>query len=283
MIRKQSEDSLESSLIARVDGNLLIEPETDKRRFFMWMILSISVIGFLAQIIDGSLGMAFGVSATSFLILLSYSPAAASAVVHIAEMVTTAVSGLSHAKFGNVDWPVLFKIAAPGSIGALIGALLLSSIDLSAARNWTSVVLLCLGVLIVLKFARNSSRNRLRKGRKRWLIPLGLFGGVVDATGGGGWGPIVSSSMTLSGVLGPRKAIGTSNAAEFAVAVSASTGFLIGLGLAGIDWTAAVALMIGGVLAAPVAAYIVKIVNPRFLGIAVGVVVIILNLRQLSI
>jgi uncharacterized membrane protein YfcA len=249
----------------------------------MWVILSVSAIGFLAQIIDGSLGMAFGVSATSFLILLTYSPAAASAVVHLAEIVTTAVSGLSHARFGNIDWPVFFKIAVPGSIGSLIGALLLSSIDMSAARNWTSVVLLCLGVLIVLKFARNSSRNRLRNAQKRWLIPLGLFGGVVDATGGGGWGPIVTSSMTLSGVLEPRKAIGTSNAAEFAVALSASMGFLIGLGLAGIEWGAAVALMIGGVLAAPIAAYIVKIVNLRFLGIAVGVLVIILNLRQLTI
>ena len=249
----------------------------------MWMILSISVIGFLAQIIDGSLGMAFGVSATSFLILLSYSPAAASAVVHLAEIVTTAVSGLSHAKFGNIDWPVLFKIAVPGSIGALIGALLLSSIDMSAARTWTAIVLICLGVLIVLKFARNTPRSQMRIGQKRWLIPLGLFGGVVDATGGGGWGPIVTSSMTVSGVLEPRKAIGTSNAAEFAVALSASIGFLIGLGLTGIELTAAVALMIGGVLAAPVAAYIVKKINPRLLGLAVGVLVIILNLRQLII
>lgn len=227
--------------------------------------------------------MAFGVSATSFLLLLSYSPATASAVVHIAEVATTAVSGLSHLKFGNVDWPTLLKIALPGSLGAFGGALLLSNIDLSAARPWTAGVLLALGFVIIIRFARARSSATQRSPKKRWLVPLGLTGGFVDATGGGGWGPVVTTSLTVSRVLEPRKAIGTTNTAEFAVAVSASVGFLVGLGAQGIPWPAVVALIIGGVFAAPVAAWIISRVQQRTLGLAVGFLIVALNVRQLGL
>ncbi len=249
----------------------------------MWVLLLVSIAGFLAQLIDGSMGMAFGVSATSLLLLLAYSPAAASAIVHLAEVVTAAVSGVSHIKFGNVHWPTFAKIAIPGSVGAFVGAVLLSNLDLSAARPWTSAILLVLGVVIIARFVKARAQTPTRDGRKRWLVPLGLVGGFVDSTGGGGWGPVVTTSLTVSSVLQPRKAIGTTNAAEFAVALSASIGFLIGLGASSIPWDAVVALIIGGVLAAPVAAWVVTKIPQQMLGLVVGFFIVFLNVRQLSL
>jgi uncharacterized membrane protein YfcA len=249
----------------------------------MWILLLVSIAGFLAQLIDGSMGMAFGVSATSLLLFLAYSPPAASAVVHIAEVATTAVSGASHIKFGNVDWKALLKIAIPGSIGAFVGAILLSNLDFSVARPWTASILLTLGVVILLRFALNKTRTTPRSARKRWLIPLGLAGGFIDSTGGGGWGPVVTTSLTVSSVLEPRKAIGTTNTAEFAVALSSSLGFLVGLGAAQIPWDAVIALMVGGVVAAPFAAWLVTKVSQRALGLAVGFLIVLLNVRILGL
>lgn len=249
----------------------------------MWLLLLVSVVGFLAQLIDGSMGMAFGVSATSLLLLLAYSPAAASAIVHIAEVATTAVSGVSHIRFGNVHWPTLLKIAIPGSLGAFVGAVLLSNLDLSAARPWTSGILLALGILIIARFVTMRVQKPERNGHKRWLIPLGLVGGFVDSTGGGGWGPVVTTSLTASRVLEPRKAIGTTNTAEFLVSLSASVGFLLGLGSSAIPWDAVIALIIGGVLAAPLAAWLVTKVPQQMLGLVVGFVIVLLNTRQISV
>lgn len=249
----------------------------------MWPLLLVSLAGFLAQLIDGSMGMAFGVSATSLLLLLAYSPATASAVVHLAEVATTAVSGAAHIKFRNVHWPTLLKIGLPGVIGAFAGAMVLSNLDLSAARPWTSGVLLIMGVVIILRFVRSRVSTAEVKGRKRWLMPLGLVGGFVDSTGGGGWGPVVTTSLTASGVLEPRKAIGTTNAAEFGVSVSASLGFLLGLGASSIPWDAVIALMIGGVIAAPLAAWLVTKISQRTLGLVVGFLIVLLNTRQISV
>jgi uncharacterized membrane protein YfcA len=243
----------------------------------------VSVAGFFAQLIDGSMGMGFGVSATSLLLILAYSPAAASAVVHFAEIGTTAFSGISHIKFGNVDWPTIIRIAVPGGLAAFVGAMVLSTIDLSAARPWTSGVLLVLGVVIVLRFLRMRVAQPHRPGRKRWLVPLGAVGGFVDSTGGGGWGPVVTTSLTVSGVLEPRKAIGTANAAEFVVAVSASAGFLFGLGANAIPWSAVLALMIGGLFAAPIAAWVVTVIPQRTLGSIVGFFIVLLNTHQLAL
>jgi uncharacterized membrane protein YfcA len=249
----------------------------------IWLLLLVSVAGFFAQLIDGSMGMAFGVSATSLLLLLAYNPAAASAIVHLAEVATTAVSGVSHIRFGNVHWPTLLKIAIPGSLGAFVGAVLLSNLDLSAARPWTSGILLALGIVIIARFVRVRVQKPGRYGRKRWLVPLGLVGGFVDSTGGGGWGPVVTSSLTASRVLEPRKAIGTTNTAEFLVALSASVGFLLGLGSSAIPWDAVIALIIGGVLAAPLAAWLVTKVPQQILGLVVGFVIVLLNTRQIAV
>lgn len=249
----------------------------------MWVLLLVSVAGFLAQLIDGAMGMAFGVTSTSLLLFLAYSPAAASAIVHLAEIATSGISGIAHIRFKNVDWHALLKVAVPGSIGAFAGAVLLSSIDLSSARPWTATVLLCLAALILYRFTRQAILGKKRRARARWLAPLGLVGGFIDSTGGGGWGPVVTTSLTASNALEPRKAIGTANTAEFAIALAASIGFLLGLGSEQIPWDAVLALLIGGVIAAPVAAWLVSKAPQRLLGILVGNLIIVLNVRQLII
>lgn len=249
----------------------------------MWVLLLVSVAGFLAQLVDGAMGMAFGITSTTLLIFLAYNPAAASAIVHLVEIATSSISGISHIKFGNVDWHALVKVAVPGAVGAFIGAILLSSVDLSSARPWTASILLVLGGLVLYRFTRPIILGKKRRARARWLAPLGLVGGFIDSTGGGGWGPVVTTSLTASNALEPRKAIGTTNTAEFVIAIAASIGFLIGLGTEQIPWDAVVALLIGGALAAPIAAWLVSKAPQRLLGILVGNLIIALNIRQLSI
>jgi uncharacterized membrane protein YfcA len=249
----------------------------------MWVLLLVSVAGFLAQLVDGAMGMAFGITSTTLLIFLAYNPAAASAIVHLVEIVTSSISGASHIRFGNVDWHALVKVAVPGAVGAFIGAMLLSSVDLSAARPWTASILLVLGALVLYRFTRPIILGKKRRARARWLAPLGLVGGFIDSTGGGGWGPVVTTSLTASNALEPRKAIGTTNTAEFVIALAASIGFLIGLGAEQIPWDAVGALLIGGALAAPIAAWLVSKAPQRLLGILVGNLIIALNVRQLSI
>ncbi len=249
----------------------------------MWVLLLVSVAGFLAQLIDGAMGMAFGITSTSLLIFLAYNPAAASAIVHLVEIVTSSISGAAHIRYGNVDWQALLKVAVPGAIGAFVGAVLLSNVDLSAARPWTASVLLVLGSLVLYRFTRTIILGKKRRARARWLAPLGLVGGFVDSTGGGGWGPVITTTLTASNALEPRKSIGTTNTAEFVISVAASIGFLIGMGAEQIPWDAVAALGIGGALAAPLAAWLVSKAPQRLLGILVGNLIIALNARQLSI
>jgi uncharacterized protein len=247
----------------------------------MVILILVSFVGFLAQVIDGSMGMAFGISSTTLLLLLGYSPAIASATVHLAEIGTSFASGLAHIRYKNVDWHALVKVGIPGSFGALIGAIVLSSVDLNMAKPWTAAILLILGFVLVYRFTRPIILGTKRRARARWLGPLGLVGGLVDSTGGGGWGPIVTTSLTASNALEPRKAIGTTNTAEFLVSVSASIGFLIGLGYSNIPWQEVLALLLGGLLAAPLAAWLVSKAPRRIMGVLVGAVVIFLNLLSL--
>jgi uncharacterized membrane protein YfcA len=249
----------------------------------MWVLLLVSVAGFLAQLVDGAMGMAFGITSTTLLIFLAYNPAAASAIVHLVEIVTSSISGASHIKFGNVDWHALVKVAVPGAVGAFVGAMILSNVDLSAARPWTASVLFILGALVLYRFTRPIILGKKRRARARWLAPLGLVGGFIDSTGGGGWGPVVTTSLTASNALEPRKAIGTTNTAEFVIAVAASIGFIFGIGAEQIPWDAVLALGIGGALGAPIAAWLVSKAPQRLLGIMVGNLIIALNVRQLNI
>jgi uncharacterized membrane protein YfcA len=249
----------------------------------MTTLLLVSIAGFIAQMIDGAMGMAFGVISTTVLISLAYSPAAASAIVHFAKIATGAASGAAHIKYGNVDWHATIKVAVPGGVGAFVGAIVLSNIDLRAAIPWTSSILLIMGIVVLYRFSRQTILGKKRRARARWLAPLGLVGGFVDSTGGGGWGPIVTTSLTASNALEPRKAIGSTNTAELVVAIASSLGFLVGLGAKQMPWAAVLALVIGGTLAAPVAAWLVKRAPQRILGVFVGGLIVILNVRQLLV
>lgn len=246
-------------------------------------LLLIALVGFVAQLIDGAIGMAFGITSMSALLAIGYGPAAASAIVHVVKIGTGIASGAFHARFGNVDGRAMLTVALPGAVGAFGGAVLLSSIDLSAASPWTAALLMGLGVLVLVRFAGAGVIGIVRRAQARWLAPLGLVGGFVDATGGGGWGPIVTTSLTASNAFSPRRAIGTANAAEAIVALAASAGFLVGLGTSGIDWLAVLALLGGGLLAAPLAAKLVSIAPQRLLGLATGGLVVVLNARQLAV
>jgi uncharacterized protein len=249
----------------------------------MRQLVLLALVGLGAQLVDGSLGMAYGVTSTTLLLAIGTNPAAASATVHLAEIGTTLVSGLSHWRFGNVDWKVVAKIGIPGAIGAFAGATFLSSLSTETAAPVMSLLLLALGIYILVRFTTfGLPKHNLGKPlRKRFLGPLGLVAGFVDSTGGGGWGPVGTPAILASGRLEPRKTIGSIDTSEFLVAVAASLGFLFGLGSAGIDFGWVLALLIGGVIAAPIAAWLVRHIPPRVLGSAVGGIIILTNTRTL--
>ncbi|MCX6434387.1 MAG: sulfite exporter TauE/SafE family protein [Actinobacteria bacterium] len=244
----------------------------------MLPLLLIALAGFGAQLVDGSLGMGYGLTSSTLLIAIGLSPAAASASVHLAEIGTTAASAISHARMGNVDKTVLRRIALPGAIGAFLGATLLSGLSTQAARPWASALLLILGIYVLFRFLRHRT-VALKKGRPgtRFLAPLGLIGGFVDATGGGGWGPVTTPALLANGRMAPNRVIGTMNAAEFLVAVAASIGFLIGLGTSALNWQILLPLMLGGILAAPLGAWIAHRLPMRVMGVAVGGMIIFTN------
>ena len=249
----------------------------------MRKLLLLAIVGFFAQLVDGSLGMAYGVTSTTLLLAIGTNPAAASATVHLAEIGTTLASGASHWKFGNVDWKVVLKIGIPGAVGAFAGATFLSSLDTSVASPLMSLILLVLGVYVLIRFTVwGLRRDRLGHPlRSRFLAPLGVFAGFVDATGGGGWGPVGTPAILASGRLEPRKVIGSIDTSEFLVSVAASLGFLLALGSQGVDFAWVGALLLGGLVAAPIAAWLVRRVPPRVLGSAVGGVIVLTNTRTL--
>lgn len=251
----------------------------------MQTLLLLAVVGFAAQLVDGALGMAYGVTSTTLLLLVGASPAAASASVHLAEIGTTLASGLSHWRFGNVDWKVVAKVGIPGAIGAFLGATLLSNLSSEAARPLMSGILLALGFYVLVRFTFRAlpKPDGSRPLRLRFLAPLGLFGGFIDATGGGGWGPVGTPALLASGRMEPRKVIGTIDTSEFLVAIAASVGFFIGLGSQGFDMAWVLALLIGGLVAAPVAAWLVRIMPPRLLGSLVGGMIVFTNTRTIML
>ncbi|TDD02415.1 sulfite exporter TauE/SafE family protein [Nonomuraea deserti] len=249
----------------------------------MRALILLGLVGFAAQLVDGSLGMAYGVTSTTLLLAIGTNAAAASATVHLAEIGTTLVSGLSHWRFGNVDWKVVAKIGVPGAVGAFAGATFLSSLSTEVAAPVMSIILLVLGAYILVRFtALGLPRGNLGKPlRKRFLAPLGLLAGFVDSTGGGGWGPVGTPAILASGRLAPRKVIGSIDASEFLVAIAASAGFFVGLGSENITFSWVVVLLIGGVIAAPIAAWLVRHIPPRVLGSSVGGIIVLTNARTL--
>jgi len=226
--------------------------------------------------------MGYGVTSSSLLILVGLTPVAASAAVHFSELGTNIASGVAHWRLQNVDWRVVGRIAGPGAIGAFLGATVLSSLSTEFAQPIMSGILALLGIYILARFILGiRPRLSTKKLSLKFLAPLGVFAGFVDATGGGGWGPVATPALLADGRLQPRKVIGTVDTSEFAVSVAASIGFLVGLGAAGINWAFALALLAGGVVAAPLAAYLVKVAPAHLLGVAVGGLILLTNARTI--
>jgi uncharacterized membrane protein YfcA len=243
--------------------------------------LLLALFGLLAQLIDGALGMAYGLTSTSLLLAAGLAPAIASASVHLAEVGTTLASGTAHWKLGNTDWRAVRWLAVPGGIGAFAGATVLSNLDGAAARPWIAVFLMVLGGYVLVRFAFLGGRITVREGslRQPLLVPLGLIAGFFDAVGGGGWGPIATPTLLASGRMAPRKVIGTVDTSEFVVALCASIGFLIALDRSVFAGPVVLALLLGGLIAAPIAAWLVRWLHPRILGVAVGGLIVLTNGR----
>ncbi|ANE04959.1 sulfite exporter TauE/SafE family protein [Corynebacterium crudilactis] len=250
----------------------------------MQTLIFIALAGVAAQLVDGGLGMGFGVTSTTILIMLAgLGPAQASAVVHTAEVGTTFVSGLSHWKFGNVDWRVVMRLGIPGALGAFAGATFLSNISTEAAAPITSLILALIGMNLVWRFSKGRVRRNYsdRPHGKGFLGGLGLVGGFVDASGGGGWGPVTTSTLLSLGRTEPRKVVGTVNTAEFLVSLAATLGFMLGLWEDLVANLAAVlALLIGGAIAAPIGAWMISRINATVLGGFVGTLIVALNLPK---
>ncbi len=257
---------------------MAVDPEV------LTVFLLFAGVGFLAQIVDGALGMAYGVISTTVLLAFGVPPATASASVHAAEVFTTGVSGVSHISHKNVDWRAFAFLAPAGMIGGVAGAYVLSGIEGDQIRPFVIAYLALLGVFILVRAFRKLELSHINL---RLTPPLGLVGGFLDAVGGGGWGPMVSSTLMGSGAT-PRTVIGTVNTAEFFVTCAISAGFVWAL-LTGhwaeagelTDHLPAVAgLIAGGLCAAPLAGYVVKMAHPRLLTVAVGLLVVGLSVWQ---
>ncbi|MGO2035816.1 MAG: sulfite exporter TauE/SafE family protein [Brevibacterium sp.] len=251
----------------------------------MRQLIVLGFVGLIAQLIDGSLGMAYGVTSTTLLLAAGVAPAAASAAVHFSEIGTSLVSGISHHKFGNVDWKTVSILAVPGFIGAFVGATFLSGLNGDSATPWISGILLALGVYVIWRFLALGGRRPEFKGRPgvKLLLPVGLLGGALDSIGGGGWGPVGTTTLLSSGRLEPRKVVGSIDTSEFVVAVGGSLGFLFALGHSGIDWKIVAALLVGGVIAAPFAAWLVRVLPARILAVAAGGIIILTNVRTITL
>ncbi|MFJ8104895.1 sulfite exporter TauE/SafE family protein [Streptomyces sp. NPDC096132] len=249
----------------------------------MRTLVLLALAGLGAQLVDGSLGMAYGVTSTTLLLAMGTNPAAASATVHLAEIGTTLMSGASHWRFGNVDWKVVARIGVPGAVGSFLGATVLSRLSTEVAEPAMSLILLGLGLYVMSRFTfRGLPKDRLGQPlRRRFLTPLGLVAGFLDATGGGGWGPVGTPALLASGRMEPRKVIGSVDTSEFLVALAASLGFLFSLGSQGLKWPWVLAFLLGGMVAAPLAAWLVRLLPPRVLGSAVGGVIVVTNIRTL--
>ena len=232
-------------------------------------------IGFVAQLVDGTLGMAYGVLANAAMLTMGLPPAQASALIHTAEIFTTGASAASHLYHRNVDWRIVARLGVTGVLGAILGAWILSNTDVGAARRLVYGYLLLMGLYILWQSTRIALAPRTPAG---WIPPLGFLAGFLDATGGGGWGPVTTSTLLGSGHA-PRQTVGSVNTAEFFVTVAAATTFFAELGASHLEYL--IPLVLGGLLAAPFGGWAVKHVPARALMIAVGVLIVTLSVFQL--
>jgi len=232
-------------------------------------LLPFIAIGFAAQMVDGALGMAFGVISSTLLVsVMGVPPARASAGVHMVEMFTTGASGLSHIALGNVDWALFAKIAIPGIIGGVLGAYALASVDASVARPLVMLYLTTIGFYLLYKALTYPAAPKVRTAKV--TVPLGFVGGFLDASGGGGWGPVVTSNLLIQGA-DVRKTIGTVNTAEFLITTAISATFILTIGFEAFTVVTA-GLLIGGIVAAPFGAIVAKFMPTKLLMLMVGFV-----------
>lgn len=241
---------------------------------FFWQSM---LVGFIAQLVDGALGMAYGVVSTSFLLAFGVPPAAASAAVHTAEMFTTGASGAAHIWRKNVQWDLVWRLAPAGIAGGIAGALTVSFLPVAIMKPIVSLYLLIMGVAVVTMALRGPI---VPPEKPKGVRKIGLIGGFLDAAGGGGWGPVVTTTLLGRGH-GARHAVGSVNTSEFLVTAAISASFFLTLGA--VRWTDILGLLIGGVLAAPVAAFAVSIAKPRVLMGGIGCFVVSLSLWQIAI
>jgi len=245
------------------------------------LILVWAIVGFLAQLIDGALGMAYGVSSSTALISVGIPPALASASVHTAEVFTTLVSGSSHFKLGNVDRRMALHLVIPGVLGGITGAFASISVSGKPLSVVVGFTLLTMGFIILYKFASKKTQRFREKGMStKKLVPLGYVAAFTDALSGGGWGPIATTTLVANNVE-PSKAIGSVNFTEFFVTVAETLTFLILIGPENFNWLMVIGLLVGGVICAPIAAWLCKKIPARLLGILVGAIVMILSVRMI--
>jgi uncharacterized membrane protein YfcA len=241
--------------------------------YHFWLFV---LAGFLAQLIDGALGMAYGVSCSSMLIAFNVPPVISSASVHISEVFTTGVSGLSHLRFKNVHRQLFMKLLIPGILGAALGAFLLSELfNGDWIKPFVSAYLMVLGLLILHKvFFKPDMTGRKVKHVRR----LAFAGGFLDAIGGGGWGPVVVTNLIHQGA-NPKRTIGSANTAEFFIALVSSAVFISFIRIT--NWQPVIGILTGGIIAAPFAALFVKVIRPRPLMIIVGLLITCISLYNI--
>ena len=234
-------------------------------------------IGVFAQLVDGTLGMGYGATSTSFLLAYGVPPVVSSTAVHVSEMFTTGASALSHHRFGNINKKLVKHLLIPGVLGSITGAYLLADvINGDIIKPFIAVYMIVLAVIIIIKKALKKS---IVKKKTKKLGYLAVFGGFMDSVGGGGWGPIVTSTLLGRG-RNPRYTIGSVNAAEFAISFASGITFMLFGGIHG--WQVIIGLILGGVISAPLAAYLVNKIKRKPMMVAVGVLIIILSLKTLS-
>jgi len=248
----------------------------------MFFSAMMGVVGFIAQFVDGTLGMGYGVFSTSLLVGIGLLPAIASASVHTAEVFTTLISGYSHWRLGNIKRELVLPMIIPGVIGGVGGAYLLTAIPGKAIKPYVSSILLVMGAIVLVRFVRKKKIVPNGKSTPMWkVVMLSLVAAFMDALGGGGWGPIATPSLILSENHEPRKVVGSVNLVEFFVTIAAVITFLVRIGPEHFEWGIVAALLIGGAIAAPVAAWVCHRVPARALGILIGATLMILNARTL--
>jgi uncharacterized membrane protein YfcA len=236
-------------------------------------LLPFILVGFAAQAVDGALGMAFGVISNTLLVgVLGVPPALASQRVHIVECFTTATSGLSHLFHRNIDKRLFFRLLIPGVIGGVLGAYVLTSLDASIVKPFVLLYLTAIGLNLLYRGLRYPPQGR----EPRFIAPLGLAGGFLDAAGGGGWGPVVTSNLLIQGA-DPRRVVGTVNSVEFFLTLAVSAAFIWNIGVADVAG-ATLGLLIGGILAAPIGAWGAKHIPAKIMLVLVGVVLTITSL-----